>query len=69
MKIIKTTLIIAITMLIVSCRKDRSCECSVSSGGASNSATYNIPNSKRKDAQIICNNYKSSYNWESCTIK
>lgn len=68
MKIIKTSLIIAITLLIVSCRKNRTCECSSSTGG-SYSGTYDIPNSKKKDAQIICNNYKSSYKWETCTIK
>lgn len=69
MKIIKTTLMIAITLLIVSCRKNRTCECSSNLGGASYSGTYDIPNSKKKDAQTICNNYKSSYKWDACTLK
>jgi hypothetical protein len=75
MKKIKTTLLFAITSLIViSCDKDYKCECMLTdktTGKTSTSSNYNINSTKKTDAEKKCNagdEVSSSYTVE-CEIK
>ncbi|MCC6182913.1 MAG: hypothetical protein IT237_13880 [Bacteroidia bacterium] len=69
MKKIQITLGLIVIITLSSCRKDRNCECTSSSSGATYNQTYAIGNSKKKDAQTICSSYQSTYKWDSCVLK
>jgi len=67
----KMTLLAAVVVAVsfASCKKERTCECNVTNGGVAYNKTYDLGKTKKKDAQTVCDSYKTTYSWESCTVK
>lgn len=60
-------------LALASCKKDYTCDCSITTGGETNTIKADIKGAKKKDAQEFCDAAQATYSQggstATCTLK